>query len=69
MRFNDYKNSYDELFPQTPKTKPVMVIETPVGNVVEEEHDEQTTVETPVIIEEKEIENNGSSGIGESNNE
>lgn len=68
MRFNDYKNSYDELFPQIPKTKPVTVIESPVGNVVEEEHDEHET-ETPVIIEEKEIENNGSSGIGESNNE
>lgn len=72
MRFIDYTTSYNELYPQTPKTKPVKVIETPVGNVVEEVHEEVKEVheeETPVILEEKGIEENGSTGINQPDNE
>lgn len=65
MRFTDYTTSYNELYPQAPKTKPVKVIETPVGNVVEEVHEEVKEVheeETPVILEEQETVENGNGG-------
>lgn len=65
MRFTDINKSYNELFPQTPKTKPVKVIETPVGDIVEEEHEE-----TPVVIEDtEERESNGSTGTSQPDNE
>ena len=56
MRMKDFAKAYNEMFPRT-ETKPVEIIETPVGDkVVEKEVDE-----TPVVLD-------ADGGIGDGNN-